>query len=281
MTNLKLIAGVALLLVIVLASVAGPTISRLYFPNDTPLRISEYPAMQKPSAQHPMGTDMFGRDALAVFLHAMGLSLAIGLVAGLTGTVVGVTIGCVSAYVGGPTDTLTRVLTDMFLVLPTLPILLVLSLYISRWNVITMGLLLGSLSWPFVARTLRAQVLSLRERPFMDLARLNCESVAEIVFEELMPSLMPYIFLSMSSAVVVAILSEVGLQFIGIGAAGLPTIGYMLTMGFGSGALSIGLGAQLIWPSLFLIGIFLSLNLINLGLEERFNPRLQRLAREN
>jgi peptide/nickel transport system permease protein len=168
----------------------------------------------------------------------------------------------------------------MFLVFPTLPLLLIIALYIPRWTAATMGLLLGIFGWPFVSRTVRAQVLSLRERPHVDLARLNNEGSFEIVFVELMPSLLPYILLSMSSSTVGAILAEAGLQLIGIGAGGLPTLGYMLSQGFSAGLIGMGLYGQVLAPAAMMVFMFLALNLINMGLEEQFNPRLQAVAQE-
>ena len=143
-----------------------------------------------------------------------------------------------------------------------------------------MGLLLGAFGWPFVARTVRAQVLSLRERLFVDLARLSGESTLEIVFLELVPGLLPYIFLSMSGSVIGAMLTEAGLQLIGVGAGGPPTLGYMIGYGYRAGLLSMGLHLQVLIPASILVLMFLALNLVNMGLEERFNPRLRTVAKE-
>jgi peptide/nickel transport system permease protein len=280
MPNLKLIVGIVLLLVIVLAAIAGPSIARAMFPDEDPTAVASFLPLQDPSSQHPLGTDQMGRDATAVLFNGIRLSLVIGLVAGIFSTVIGITIGFAAGYLGGKSDTVLRVTIDMFLVFPTLPLLLIVALYIPRWTLVNLGLLLGAFAWPFVSRTVRAQVLSLRERPYVDLARLNNESTLEIIFQELVPNLLPYIFLSLSGAVVGAILAEAGLQIIGIGAGGLPTLGYMLGQGYRGGMISAGLYGQMLVPAAILVALFLALNLVNMGLEERFNPRLRTVAEE-
>jgi peptide/nickel transport system permease protein len=273
-------AGGLLLLAIILTAVVGPTISRGMFPGENPLSVGSYPPMAKPSPQHPLGTDPMGRDALAFLLNGVRQSLAIGVIAGLISAAAGAVVGFTAGYLGGRADAALRVVTDMFLVIPTLPILLILALYIGRWNLVSMALLLAIFGWPFVARTVRAQVLSLRERPYVDLAHLSGENTLEIIFLELMPALLPYIFLSMSGSTVGAIFSEAGLQLIGVGVVGLPTLGYMVAQGFRSGVLSVGLQGQMIAPLVIMVALFLSLNLINIGVEERFNPRLRAVAAE-
>jgi peptide/nickel transport system permease protein len=144
--------------------------------------------------------------------------------------------------------------------------------------VISIGVLLGIFSWPFVARTVRAQVLSLSQRQFVDLARLNNESSMEIIAQELIPGLLPYIFLSVSGAAVGAMLAEAGLQILGIGSGSLPTLGYLMAKALNAGALTGGFGGQVLLPAAFLTLTFLCLNLINMGLDEKFNPRLQTTA---
>lgn len=280
MRNPKLIGGIILLLVIVFFAITGPSIARAMFPGEDPTAVASFLPMEDPSDIHPLGTDVMGRDATAVLFNGIRLSLVIGLIAGVFSTVIGITVGFTAGYLGGKSDTVLRVATDMFLVFPTLPLLLIVALYIPRWTLFTMGILLGAFSWPFVARTLRAQVLSLRERPYVDLARLNNESTLEIVFQELVPNLLPYIFLALSGAVVGAILAEAGLQIIGIGAGGLPTLGYMLGNGYRNGMISAGLYGQMLAPAAILVALFLALNLVNMGLEERFNPRLRTVAEE-
>jgi len=281
MLNLKLVSGLILLGLILILAAGGSFAAKALFPGEEPLGIGSYTPGEQPSPDHPFGVDLSGRDGLAVFLNSIYMSLTIGLVAGVIATTIGVVVGFISGFIGGITDTILRIITDMYLVFPTLALLLVLSIYIRNWNLFTMGTLLGLFSWPFAARTIRAQVLSLSQRPYVNLARMNSENLFEIIFTELMPSLLPYILLSMSGSIIGAILSETGLQFIGIGAQNLPTLGLMLADGFRYGFFSIKLGIQMLAPGLLLVVMFLCFNLINMGLEERFNPRLLTTAKES
>lgn len=280
MINWKLLLGILLLTIILFTAAIGPMITPSFFPGEDPAHVGSYPSLDSSSPQHPLGTDVLGRDAVVIIINGIRLSLVIGVVGGFISTLIGVTIGFIAGYVGKRTDTVLRVIIDMVLVIPVLPLLLLMSLYIPKWDVVTMGVLLGIFGWAFVARTTRAQVLSLRERPYVDLARLNNESTLEIIFEELLPGLLPYIFLGLAGAMVGNMLIEAGLQLIGIGAGLPPTLGSIMGRAYGAGALSLGLYGQILVPAGILVAMFLALNLINMALEERFNPRLRAFAEE-
>jgi peptide/nickel transport system permease protein len=281
MRNFKLLFGGIFFVLLLGFALIGPTIAKSRSKLPDPMQISAFLPWQTVSPETPLGTDGLGRDAMAVFLNGMRLSLGVGFVAGLIGTLIGVMIGFIAGYIGGGTDTILRIITDMFLVVPTLPLLMVLSISVDKWDLFTIGLLLGIFSWPFVARSVRAQVFSLSQRPFVDLARINNQNSLEIIVQELIPGLLPYIFLSVSSAAVGAMLAEAGLQILGIGSGQLPTLGYLMARAMGAGALSGGFAAQVLLPAAYLTMTFLCLNMINMGLDEVFNPRLQSTAQEH
>jgi peptide/nickel transport system permease protein len=280
MINIKLLLGIVLVVLVFATALIGPFIVPHFYPGENPTAVGEYPTLDSPSSRHPLGTDVLGRDAVVIIINGIRLSLVIGVIGGSISTLIGVVIGFIAGYVGKMTDTILRIVIDMVLVIPILPLLLLLSLYIQKWNVVTMGVLLGIFSWAFVARTTRAQVLSLRERSYIDLARLNNEGSLEIIFEELLPGLLPYVILSLAGATVGNMLAEAGLQLIGIGAGLPPTLGSIMGRAYSGGAISLGLYGQLLAPAGILVLIFLALNLINMGLEERFNPRLRTYAEE-
>lgn len=275
MNNAKLVCGVAILLALVLLAIAGPSIGKAMFPGEDAMGIATYKRMLPPSSEHLIGTDGEGRDALVVLLNSIWPSLALGLIAGLTATALGMGIGFTAGYAGGRVDAILRTFTDIVLVFPSLPLFLILGLYIPKWTLSSMALLLGAFGWPYAARVVRAQVLSLRERPHIDLARLSGENGFEIIAFELFPNLLPYIGLSVAGNTVFAMFTEAGLQIIGLGAGGLPTLGYMIGKGLNRGLISAGLHGQMLLPAGILVLMFLSLNLINMGLEEVFNPRLR------
>jgi peptide/nickel transport system permease protein len=280
MINFKLTIGIFLVAVLAVTAIVGPLITPHFFPGENPTSVGEYPTLDSPSPKHPLGTDILGRDAVVIIINGIRLSLIIGVVGSFISTLIGVVLGFIAGYVGKRTDTILRIFIDMVLVIPILPLLLLLSIYIPKWNIFTMGALLGIFSWPFVARTTRAQVLSLRERSYVDLARLNNEGTLEIIFEELLPGLLPYVILSLAGATVGNMLAEAGLQLIGIGATLPPTLGSIMGRAYNGGAISLGLYGQLMIPAGILVMVFLALNLINMGLEEHFNPRLRLYAEE-
>ncbi len=281
MRNLGIIVGAIMLVLIVLVALAGPSLlNQLHFPGQRPLLRGSYRPYQLDSVEHPIGTDGDGRDGLSVFVSSIWPSLQIGLIAGVTSTGLGVVIGFIAGYARGRLDTLSRILIDMVLVIPTLPLLLMVAAYIDRWDLYKLALILGLFGWSFVARVIRPQVQSLRERSYVDLAVLSGENTLEIIFLELLPPLLPYIGYVLSLSIVGAMLAEAGLQIIGLGAGGLPTLGFMIAKGFRESVIAVGLLGQMFLPAGALIYVFLALNLITTGLDEVFNPRLQTTVAE-
>lgn len=276
MKNPKLISGIIMLFLLVAVALVGPRlVQRALFADQNPMGRGEFRPFQLPSPEHPLGTDGDGRDGLMVFLSSIAPSFAIGFIAGLVSTALGVLIGFTAGYSTGRTDTVFRVGIDMVLVIPTLPLLLILAVYIERWNLGRLALILGLFSWAFSARVIRAQVQSLRERRYIDLARLSGAGTFEVIFMEILPALLPYIAFILSAGMVGAMLVEAGLQIIGLGASGLPTLGFMIAKGLREGVIGVGLLGQMLFPAAMLILAFLALNLIGMGLDEIFNPRLR------
>jgi peptide/nickel transport system permease protein len=147
--------------------------------------------------------------------------------------------------------------------------------FVPRLNVLVMALILAIFSWPFAARAIRAQVLSLRSRPYIDLARISMESDAEIIFLELVPNLLPYLGLGLASAVVGAMFALVALEVIGLGPADITSLGMMLSRALGWGVTAEPrLWHMILAPAGVLTAIFVGLGLVNIGMEEVYNPRL-------
>ncbi len=282
MRNSRIIVGGIMLALIAVVALAGPSLlNQILFPGERPIMRGSYRPYQLDSAEHLIGTDGDGRDGLAVFVASIWPSLQIGLIAGATSTGLGVVIGFLAGYARGRLDTLSRILIDMVLVIPTLPLLLMVAAYIDRWDLYKLSLILGIFGWSFVARVIRPQVQSLRERSYVDLAVLSGENSLEIIFLELLPPLLPYIGYVFSLSIVGSMLAEAGLQIIGLGAGGLPTLGFMIAKGFRESVIAIGLLGQMLLPAGALIYVFLALNLITTGLDEVFNPRLKTTVEGN
>ncbi len=273
--NRLLLAGAILFIIICLLSIFQPVLVRLIIGDINPMSQGKFPIFDPPSIAHPLGTDRFGRDVTCLLLIGLRFSLSIGILAGVIGTVVGAVVGLVAGFYGGIVDNILRSGTDMILVIPTLPLLITLSAYIKRIDVVTMAILLAIFSWPFSARTIRAQVLSLRERAYIDLAQTSGLSKVEIVFQEIMPNLLPFLGVGLAASTVGAILAEFGLEVLGLGPGNVSTLGLMINWAISWGVLTLGKGLIVAAPAFVLVLLFLSLNFINIGLEQAFNPRLK------
>ena len=242
-----------------------------------PLDLGFGPRFQKPSGQYPLGTDNQGRDELAMVVTGLWTSLQIGIEAGVISTAIGVVIAFYAAYRGGWLDSVLSTTTDLFLVIPSFPLLIAFSAFAKTTNVTEIALILAVFSWAFAARTIRSHVLSLRTRAYVDLARVSKMGTFEIVFTELMPNMLPYIALGLCYATIGAIFALVGLEVIGLGPSGVVDLGFLINTALGSGAMTVGVWPMFIVPIFILTVLFFALNLINLGLEEVFNPRLRKV----
>lgn len=276
----KFRTGFCLLAFLVLLVILHGWLIDLIGHGTNPLQDGAYNVFDPPSLTHLLGTDRYGRDVLALVLAGLGNSMLVGLIAGVVSTVIGVLVGFVAGYEGGPIDSVLRTVTDVFLVIPTLPLLLALAAYAKSISLPEVALMLSIFSWPFPARVIRSQVLSLRERPYVELARLSKESDLAIIFKQLVPNLLPYIGVGFSSAALGAIFALVGLEVIGLGPTSTLDLGLLINLAINWGVLTLGAWPIFVAPIVLLVLMFLSLNLMNIGLEEFFNPRLRRLTGE-
>lgn len=267
--------GAGLLVLLCAIALLHPLEVRLLIGDADPLAAGTFDIFDDPSATHPFGTDRYGRDVLALVLIGLLNSLEVGLLAGAISTVLGVMVGFVAGYKGGGIDGTLRTMTDMFLVIPTLPLLITLSAYVRSVSLPALGLILASFSWPFAARAIRTQVLSLRSRPYVELARMSIMSDAEIIVQELLPNLVGYIALGFAGAALGAIGALVGLEVIGLGPSNTMDLGLLINLAQQWGVLSLGKWTVFTAPVLALVSLFVAMVLINIGLEETFNPRLR------
>ena len=243
-----------------------------------PLELGAYDAWEIPNPDHWLGTDRYGRDILAMTVTGLAASLQVGVIAGVLSTIFGVVIAFVAGYKGGRIDSFLATTTDMFLVVPTLPLIITLSAYVRNISLLHVSLILAVFSWPFAARTIRSQVLSLRSRPYVDLARTTKLSDFEIIFEELVPNLLPYIGVGLATASLGAIFALVGLEAIGLGPSDALDLGLMINWALTWGALSLGAWPIFVAPIFVISLLFLAVNLVNIGLEETYNPRLRQIV---
>ena len=222
--NLSLVVGIVLLGLLTAFVVIGNfTVDTS---NAQPLSV---PALQPPSWDYPFGTDRQGRDLLAVMVAGTPLTLWIGFAAGFIGVGVGAVLAFTAAYYGGTVDTVIRGVADVGLTIPGLLVLIIIAVSLKgSLTVNEMAIVVASLAWLSPTRTIRAQVLTMRERGYVEIARLNGMSGPEIIVRELMPNLLPYLAATLVSSVTAAILASIGLEFLGLGPVESPTLGMTL-----------------------------------------------------
>jgi peptide/nickel transport system permease protein len=267
-------AGVLLLLLLLAFGLIG-----LQLINPKASDMGAVPLNLRPSAQHPLGTDGLGRDMFAVMVISIPSTFKIGFLAGAVGVTIGAVIGLFAGYYRGAADTIFSSFADVMLVIPALAILITVSAYVRVVTVELMAVIVGLLSWPLAARVIRSQTLSLRERLFVQVAKLSGESDFEIITRQILPNLTAYLAASFVGAVSGAILASVGLEVLGLGPQNVPTIGRSLFYAFKYAALFKG---QWWWwgpPVVTLAIIFTGLFWISLSLDKYANPRLKGSAR--
>jgi peptide/nickel transport system permease protein len=226
---------------------------------------------------HPLGTDGAGRDMLALLVIGAPNTLFVGLLASLIGMSVGITLGFTAGFVGGRTDDTIRVLSDVMITIPPLLILVVVQSVWGDVSLTLMALLIAGFVWQSPTRLIRAQVLSMREAGYVQMARLSGASTPHIMFREMLPNLVPYLFGSFIASVTTSIVTAVGLEVLGLGPQRVPTLGRTIYEAINAGALIQNLWWWWGLPTLLLIVMFVGLLLVNLGLDEVSNPRLRKL----
>ena len=276
--NWKLATGLGLLLALILLALLSPVIASIVGKGQDPVAIAAYEKWLIPSPDHLLGTDQFGRDLFAMTVGALRASLEVGAIAGIISTVAGVIMAFLAGYKGGMVDGTLSTITDMVLVVPSFPLLIALSAYTKNVGIVQVGLMLAAFSWPFAARTIRSQVLSLRARPYVELAKVTKARDIEIIIYELLPNMMPYIGVGFASSALGAIFALVGLEVIGLGPGETIDLGKIIFSAIGTGAMTLGAWPMFVAPIFLLTLLFAALNLVNIGLEEVYNPRLRGVA---
>ncbi len=276
--NPKLVIGLAMVLLVGFAGVFGELFWDLRLarvgtsPQDLP------PAFVQGGVwEHPLGTENSGRDMLAVLLVGAPRSLRIGLIAATIGMVIGVILGCLAGFLGGWVDRIILILSDAWITIPALVVLIVISAFVRQITAETMAVLISLFAWPAPTRLIRAQVLTLRERGYIRMARLSGANTFDVIFREMMPNMLPYIAASFTGNVSAAILFSSGLEALGLGPTRIPTLG--MTIYYANQASAVIRGMWWWWglPIAVLAIIFSGLFLIATGLDEVANPRLRGL----
>jgi peptide/nickel transport system permease protein len=264
----KVVAGLAIVAFFTLLGLIGPL-----FVGDP--SVGNGPILASPSLAYPLGTTQIGQDVLAQLVVGTRVSLVVGLVSAILATLLAVAIGLSSAVLGGLWDEILSLITNVFLVIPVLPLVIVLAGYLHGAGTLPVALVISITAWPWTARVLRAQTLSLRQRDYVYAARASGESTLRIVAFEILPNEIPLIAAQFLTTVLYAILIQAGLAFLGVGSVTTWSWGTMLYWAENAEALSLGAWWWFVPPGLALALLGTGLALLNFGIDEYANPRLR------
>jgi len=272
-----LITGLILIGSIIIFGAVGPLLV------GDPAAISNT-GLSGPSADHWLGTTQTGQDVLAQLAHATRGSLQIGFLVGVLATLLSAFFGIYGAYIGGFADEAFSLLSNVFLVIPGLPLVIVISGFVPRESrgLWTIAVVLALTSWAASARVLRAQTLSVRNRDYVAASRVSGERAWRVIAVEILPNLLPVLASQFVFAVIAAILGEAGLSFLGLGASSSSTLGTMLFYAQNGFALPLGAWWWFLPPGLMIALFGMGLSLINFSIDEIINPKLKnaRLVRK-
>ncbi len=270
----KFLIASAILLVLACLAIFGPLID----PTD-PIAQDGVP-MRHPTLDpgNWFGTTYFGEDVFAQFVNGLQATFFVGVLGGGLAALIGMAIGFVAGYRGGWTDEFLNMITNVFLVIPTLAVLLVITSYLQARGVLFEAIFIGMTSWPWAARAIRAQTFSLRSREFIDLAKLSGRGSWKIIVTEIAPNMSSYLFLTFILLFGGAILIAASLDFIGLGPTGGLSLGLMMynSVTYGA-ALQLGIWWWFIPPGIGIMATVGALYVMNVGLDEIFNPKLREM----
>jgi peptide/nickel transport system permease protein len=233
---------------------------------------------QPPSAEYPLGTDFYGRDMLAVMIVGTWQTALIGIIAGGLGTLIGVILGFGAAYFGGVVDSAIQGISQILVPLPPLLIQIIIAGTLDKRDVTiyTMAFIVVILAWMGPTLVMRSQVLSMKERQYVSVAKLSGVGDLGIIFKEIFPNLLPFIVAQFVTQVFAAVYASFYLAVLGLGPLREPLLGNIIWAAMGQGAFFNGWWWWPIFPAIGLVLILGSLALINMGLDELSNPRVRR-----
>ncbi|MGH2521113.1 MAG: ABC transporter permease [Anaerolineales bacterium] len=271
--NKSLAIGLLLLFLLIAFTVIG--LLTINPENAYPLAVRP---KQPPSAANPFGTDFFGRDLLAAMVIGMWQTALIGVIAGALGTLIGVVLGFISAYFGGLLDGAIKGICQILTPIPAFLIQVVIAGSLDRRDVTiyTMAFVVLLLAWMGPTLVIRSQVLTMKERQYVAVAKLSGMGDVGIIFGEILPNLLPFIVAAFVTQVFAAVFTSFYLAVLGLGPVREPLLGNIIWAAQGQGAFFNGWWWWPVIPALAMVLILGSLALINMGLDELANPRVRR-----
>jgi peptide/nickel transport system permease protein len=269
--NGKLKFGGVVVILFVLMAIFGPLFAKY------PLNDFVAGGPNPPSSDYYMGTTAYGQDVFAQFVFGLRSTFLVGIVGGGIATILGMLIGFFGGYKGGWLDELLNGVTNIILVIPTFALLLIMVAYLKLRGVLIESIFIGLTCWPWAARAIRAQTFSMVSREFVDLAKLSGMSTMKIIFREIAPNMMSYLFMTFILQFGGAILNAATLDFVGLGPTQGASLGLMMNWATIGSALLLGYWWWFVPPGLAITAIVGSLYIMNVGLDEVFNPKLREM----
>ena len=269
--NWKFVVGLAVVLFLFALAIFGPML--------TPYEPLEFggPTDQAPSRDYWFGTTSFGQDVFSQFVHGLRATFLVGLVGGGIAWLIGATVGFTAGYRSGWLDDVLNMITNVVLVIPTLAILIIVAAYVNVHSYVTEAILVGLTSWPWAARAVRAQTFTLKTREFVDIARISGRRTRQIITTEIAPNMSSYLLMMFILLFGGAILIGASRDFLGLGPSESMSLGLMMNNAFLSSALLLGSWWWFIPPGVGIICVVGGLYVMNVGLDEIFNPRLREM----
>jgi peptide/nickel transport system permease protein len=260
--------GAGTLLLVILGAVLAPVLA----PYDLHTQVG--PVFGRPSWSHPLGLDDGGIDMVTLLMWGARISLVVGFAATFVSMVIGGTIGVAAGYFGGKVDTVLMRITDYFLVIPDVPLMIIVA---AIWgpSLFHIVIVIGILLWTSTARVIRAQVKSVRERVYVKRARSLGASHLRVVFRHVLPQVAPLLIANTVLTIAVAIFDETALSFLGLGDPSRISLGKVIENAFQRAAISTGAWWAIVPPGALVAVIILACSLLGGALEDALNPRLR------
>lgn len=274
LSNPRVVTGLVLLSFFVLLALVGPLFTEHVM--GLSARANDTTAIaQPPSAAHPLGTTQFGQDVLAQVVEGARGSMFVGFLGAAIGTFIAVLVGVPAGYFGGGVGHTLNFLTNLFLVMPVLPLIFVVAGYLQGTGLVMIALIIGIFGWAGGARTLRAQAMSVRSRDFVQAMRVLGERPSRLVFVEVLPHLSGWIASMFLSGLIGAVMAEAGLAFLGVSDSSAVSWGTMIQAAQQQSAVLRGLWWWFVPPGLCIAIVGTAAALINFGVDELANPKLR------
>lgn len=268
--NKKAAVGICILLFFVIVAIFAPYIAP-YSPTYmgfTPLQMS--------SRQHLLGTTAIGQDIFSRVIWGTRLSLFVGIIIGLIATVLSVIVGLTAGYFGGLVDDIFMMITNIFLVIPGLPLMIIIAAYITVKGTVTIVFVISITGWAWGARVLRSQAMTLKNRDFVKASIVVGERPSHVIFSDIFPNMLSLVVANFFGVSLYAVLSEAGLEFLGLGDSSAVSWGTILYWSQNNNAMLFGLWQWMVVPGLCIALLGVSFALINFAIDEVTNPRLRK-----